>query len=52
MKLADIKLKVQEFTDIEIIECLRERKSYVVRYLSDRYLPMIRLDGCTIGRIC
>jgi RNA polymerase sigma factor (sigma-70 family) len=34
---------VKEYTDIEIIECLRNRKSYVVRYLSDRYMPMIRL---------
>jgi RNA polymerase sigma factor (sigma-70 family) len=34
---------VKEYTDIEIIECLRNRQSYVVRYLSDRYLPMIRL---------
>jgi len=32
-----------EFTDIEIIECLRNRQSHVVKYLSDRYLPMIRL---------
>jgi len=32
-----------EFTDQEIIECLRSRQSHVVRYLSDRYLPMIRL---------
>jgi len=34
---------VKEYTDIEIIECLRNRKSYVVHYLSDRYLPMVRL---------
>jgi RNA polymerase sigma factor (sigma-70 family) len=34
---------VKEYTDNEIIECLRNRQSYVVRYLSDRYLPMIRL---------
>lgn len=33
---------MQEFTDQEIISCLRNRESYVVRYLSDRYLPMIR----------
>ncbi|KAB2867139.1 MAG: sigma-70 family RNA polymerase sigma factor [Bacteroidales bacterium] len=26
-----------------MIECLRSRQSHVVRYLSDRYLPMIRL---------
>jgi RNA polymerase sigma factor (sigma-70 family) len=32
-----------EYSDVEIIECLRNRKSYVVHYLVDRYLPMIRL---------
>lgn len=34
---------MKEYSDIEIIECLRNRQSYVVRYLSERYLPMIRL---------
>jgi RNA polymerase sigma factor (sigma-70 family) len=34
---------VKEYTDQEIIECLKSRQSYVVRWLSDRYLPMIRL---------
>jgi RNA polymerase sigma factor (sigma-70 family) len=34
---------VKEYSDTEIIQCLRERKSYVVHYLSMRYLPMIRL---------
>ncbi len=34
---------MKEYTDQEIIECLRSRQSYVVRYLSARYLPMIRL---------
>lgn len=34
---------MREFTDDEIIDCLRNRQSHVVRYLSDRYLPMIRL---------
>ena len=34
---------MKEFTDSEIIECLRTRQSYVVRYLSERYIPMIRL---------
>jgi RNA polymerase sigma factor (sigma-70 family) len=34
---------VKEYTDSEIIDCLRKRQSYVVHYLSDRYLPMIRL---------
>ncbi len=28
---------------MEIIECLRSRQSYVVHYLSERYMPMIRL---------
>ena len=34
---------MKEYTDKEIIECLRNRQSYVVHYLSDRYMPMIRL---------
>lgn len=34
---------VKEYTDNEIIECLRNRQSYVVHYLSDRYMPMIRM---------
>jgi RNA polymerase sigma factor (sigma-70 family) len=34
---------VKEYTDNEIIECLRNRQSYVVHYLSERYMPMIRL---------
>lgn len=34
---------MKEYTDNEIVECLRNRQSYVVRYLSDRYMPMIRL---------
>ncbi|MCX6256218.1 MAG: sigma-70 family RNA polymerase sigma factor [Bacteroidia bacterium] len=34
---------MKEYTDNEIIECLRNRQSYVVHYLSERYLPMIRL---------
>lgn len=34
---------VKEYSDNEIIECLRNRQSYVVHYLSDRYMPMIRL---------
>lgn len=33
---------MKEYTDSEIIECLRNRQSYVVHYLSDRYIPMIR----------
>jgi len=36
-------IAVKEYTDSEIIECLRERKGYVVRYLHDKYMPMIRL---------
>jgi RNA polymerase sigma factor (sigma-70 family) len=35
--------KVKEYTDTEIIDCLRNRQSYVVRYLFDRYMPMVRL---------
>jgi RNA polymerase sigma factor (sigma-70 family) len=34
---------VKEYTDNEIIECLRNRQSYVVHWLSDRYMPMIRM---------
>lgn len=34
---------VKEYSDNEIIEGLRNRQSNVVRYLSERYLPMIRL---------
>lgn len=34
---------MKEFSDKEIIESLRNRQSHVVRYLSDRYLSMIRL---------
>ena len=33
---------MKEYSDKEIIECLRNQ-SYVVHYLSDRYMPMIRL---------
>jgi RNA polymerase sigma factor (sigma-70 family) len=40
---------MNEFSDIEIIECLKTRQSYVVRYLSDRYLPMIRLMVTQMG---
>ena len=40
---------VKEYTDSEIIECLRNRQSYVVCYLSDRYLPMIRLMVTQLG---
>jgi len=40
---------VKEYTDFEVIECLRERKSYVVRYLSDKYLPMIRFMVLKMG---
>ena len=34
---------MKEYSDSEIIECLRNRQSYVIRYLFDRYLPMIKL---------
>ena len=40
---------MKDYTDSEIIECLRNRQSYVVRYLSDRYLPMIRLLVTQMG---
>jgi RNA polymerase sigma factor (sigma-70 family) len=40
---------MKEFSDHEIIECLRNRESYVVRYLSERYLPMIRLMVAKLG---
>ena len=40
---------VKEYSDNEIIECLRSRKSYVVRWLSDRYMPMIRLMVYQMG---
>ena len=40
---------VKEYTDTEIIECLRSRQSYVVHYLSDAYLPMIRLMVTRMG---
>jgi RNA polymerase sigma factor (sigma-70 family) len=40
---------LKEYTDNEIIECLRNRKSYVVHYLSDRYMPMIRLMVHNMG---
>jgi RNA polymerase sigma factor (sigma-70 family) len=38
----EISILVKEYTDREIIECLRNRQSYVVLYLSDQYLPMIK----------
>ena len=34
---------MKEYTDSEIIECLRKRQSYVVSYLRDRYIPMISI---------
>mgnify|MGYP001610250823 CR=1 FL=1 len=40
---------MKEFSDIEIIECLKNRQNYVVRYLSDRYLPMVRLMVTQMG---
>jgi RNA polymerase sigma factor (sigma-70 family) len=42
-------MTVKEYTDKEIIECLRNRQSYVVRYLSERYMPMIRLMVYQMG---
>ena len=41
--------KVKEYTDSEIIECLRNRQSYVVHYLLDRYMPMVRLIVTRMG---
>ncbi|HUX57663.1 MAG TPA: sigma-70 family RNA polymerase sigma factor [Bacteroidales bacterium] len=40
---------MKEYTDNEIIECLKSRQSYVVRYLSERYMPMIRLMVYQLG---
>jgi RNA polymerase sigma factor (sigma-70 family) len=40
---------VKEYTDNEVIECLRNRQSYVVHWLSDRYMPMIRLMVYQMG---
>ena len=40
---------MKEYSDKEIIECLRDRQGYVVRYLFDRYLPMIRLMVSQMG---
>ncbi len=38
----EISAVVKEYSDNEIIECLRNRQSYVVHYLSDQCLPMIK----------
>ncbi|HUX95081.1 MAG TPA: sigma-70 family RNA polymerase sigma factor [Bacteroidales bacterium] len=40
---------MREYSDKEIIECLRNRQGYVVRFLFDRYLPMIRLMVSHMG---
>ncbi|MGB4292237.1 MAG: sigma-70 family RNA polymerase sigma factor [Bacteroidales bacterium] len=40
---------MKEYSDSEIIECLRNRQGYVVSYLMDRYLPMIRLMVVQFG---
>jgi len=40
---------VKEYRDKQIIDCLRTRQSFVVRYLHDRYLPMIRLMIYNMG---
>jgi RNA polymerase sigma factor (sigma-70 family) len=40
---------MMEYSDKEIIECLRDRQGYMVRYLFDRYLPMIRLMVSQMG---
>jgi RNA polymerase sigma factor (sigma-70 family) len=44
-----VPLKVKEYTDSEIIDCLRNRQSYVVRYLWDRYMPMVRMIVTRMG---
>jgi len=46
---SEFSIVVKEYTDNEIIECLRNRQSYVVRFLSDAYLPMIRLMVARMG---
>ncbi|MFZ0283197.1 MAG: sigma-70 family RNA polymerase sigma factor [Bacteroidales bacterium] len=40
---------MKEYTDNEIIECLRSRQGEVVPYLADRYLPMVRLMVTQLG---
>lgn len=40
---------VKEFTDSEIIQSLRSRDSSVIYFLTDRYLPMIRLMVMNMG---
>ena len=40
---------MKDYSDKEIIECLRNRQSYVVRHLHDRYFPMIRLMVTQLG---
>ena len=49
LSLQEVTASVKEYTDNEIIECLCNRQSYVVRYLSDRYLPMVRLLVTQLG---
>jgi RNA polymerase sigma factor (sigma-70 family) len=49
IRLQRLSFTVKEYSDNEIIECLRNRQSYVVHYLSDRYMPMIRLMVYTKG---
>jgi RNA polymerase sigma factor (sigma-70 family) len=40
---------LKEYSDIEIIEDLCNRKGEVVHYLTDRYLPMVRLMVYRMG---
>lgn len=40
---------MKDYSDEEIIDCLRKRQSYVVRNLSDRYMPMIKLMVYQLG---
>ena len=40
---------MKEYTDSEIVQCLRKRQSHAVRYLFNRYMPMIRLMITQMG---
>ena len=40
---------MKEYTDSEILQCLKKRQSHVVRYLFNRYMPMIRLMVTQMG---
>lgn len=40
---------MKEYSDEEILCCLKARQSFVVRFLEERYLPMIRLMVVKMG---